>query len=110
MIRRPPRSTLFPYTTLFRSLEVDAEAHHLADEQPREDRAPEAAEPPDRDDDERRRADVHAHRGLDAGERRRQHARDRRERGPEAEDEREHRPEAPAEEPHHHRIAAPRAD
>src|SRR2546422_8526139 len=26
MIRRPPRSTLFPYTTLFRSLIV---AHHL---------------------------------------------------------------------------------
>src|SRR2546422_4511218 len=24
MIRRPPRSTLFPYTTLFRSSEVDA--------------------------------------------------------------------------------------
>src|SRR2546422_5031881 len=24
MIRRPPRSTLFPYTTLFRSLRVDA--------------------------------------------------------------------------------------
>src|SRR2546427_7375338 len=24
MIRRPPRSTLFPYTTLFRSLQVDA--------------------------------------------------------------------------------------
>src|SRR3712207_7538406 len=24
MIRRPPRSTLFPYTTLFRSLEHDA--------------------------------------------------------------------------------------
>src|SRR5258708_11409072 len=24
MIRRPPRSTLFPYTTLFRSLSVDA--------------------------------------------------------------------------------------
>src|SRR2546428_3677163 len=24
MIRRPPRSTLFPYTTLFRSLVVDA--------------------------------------------------------------------------------------
>ena len=23
MIRRPPRSTLFPYTTLFRSLEAD---------------------------------------------------------------------------------------
>src|SRR2546422_7946324 len=28
MIRRPPRSTLFPYTTLFRSLLV--ERHHLA--------------------------------------------------------------------------------
>src|SRR2546426_1224959 len=32
MIRRPPRSTLFPYTTLFRSelhveLDLDAEAH-----------------------------------------------------------------------------------
>src|ERR1039457_7482915 len=31
MIRRPPRSTLFPYTTLFRSLALDpkyAIAHH----------------------------------------------------------------------------------
>src|SRR2546430_3692862 len=28
MIRRPPRSTLFPYTTLFRSLGVDAQADH----------------------------------------------------------------------------------
>src|SRR3989442_4964596 len=27
MIRRPPRSTLFPYTTLFRSLAVAAVAH-----------------------------------------------------------------------------------
>src|SRR2546430_7521783 len=25
MIRRPPRSTLFPYTTLFRSVEADAD-------------------------------------------------------------------------------------
>src|SRR5256885_7393592 len=24
MIRRPPRSTLFPYTTLFRSVQIDA--------------------------------------------------------------------------------------
>src|SRR5438132_4781719 len=24
MIRRPPRSTLFPYTTLFRSVDIDA--------------------------------------------------------------------------------------
>src|SRR5256885_17090180 len=30
MIRRPPRSTLFPYTTLFRSVEVPAIAQHLA--------------------------------------------------------------------------------
>src|SRR5437016_10127643 len=27
MIRRPPRSTLFPYTTLFRSVEFDAFAN-----------------------------------------------------------------------------------
>src|SRR2546425_5263927 len=27
MIRRPPRSTLFPYTTLFRSGSVDDDAH-----------------------------------------------------------------------------------
>src|SRR5256885_12791447 len=30
MIRRPPRSTLFPYTTLFRSLH-DASAQHLGE-------------------------------------------------------------------------------
>src|SRR3712207_7621017 len=29
MIRRPPRSTLFPYTTLFRSSEGDAEDRQL---------------------------------------------------------------------------------
>src|SRR3712207_9020693 len=29
MIRRPPRSTLFPYTTLFRSMAVNADPHHL---------------------------------------------------------------------------------
>src|SRR3712207_8170105 len=32
MIRRPPRSTLFPYTTLFRSADIDAvraEAHEV---------------------------------------------------------------------------------
>src|SRR2546430_11898403 len=28
MIRRPPRSTLFPYTTLFRSLAVSARSFH----------------------------------------------------------------------------------
>src|SRR2546430_12031640 len=31
MIRRPPRSTLFPYTTLFRSDRVDAGLGRLAD-------------------------------------------------------------------------------
>src|SRR3989442_5942501 len=29
MIRRPPRSTLFPYTTLFRSLIIQADAAQL---------------------------------------------------------------------------------
>src|SRR2546422_1338793 len=29
MIRRPPRSTLFPYTTLFRSEPVDQRGHSL---------------------------------------------------------------------------------
>src|SRR2546430_7106763 len=33
MIRRPPRSTLFPYTTLFRS---DAERQRMNADQPRE--------------------------------------------------------------------------
>src|SRR2546425_6671669 len=28
MIRRPPRSTLFPYTTLFRSVETDVRARN----------------------------------------------------------------------------------
>src|SRR3712207_8139546 len=33
MIRRPPRSTLFPYTTLFRSVQIDhvLETHNHAD-------------------------------------------------------------------------------
>src|SRR2546429_9855980 len=31
MIRRPPRSTLFPYTTLFRSSHDPAESVHLED-------------------------------------------------------------------------------
>src|SRR5437660_7085660 len=30
MIRRPPRSTLFPYTTLFRSFPYQAHAYELA--------------------------------------------------------------------------------
>src|SRR3712207_7236870 len=31
MIRRPPRSTLFPYTTLFRSLELGEEGQGVGD-------------------------------------------------------------------------------
>src|SRR2546422_9159384 len=31
MIRRPPRSTLFPYTTLFRSLPAEARLLHTAE-------------------------------------------------------------------------------
>src|SRR5258707_11921237 len=31
MIRRPPRSTLFPYTTLFRSIADGADAYQLFD-------------------------------------------------------------------------------
>src|SRR5256885_6383233 len=43
MIRRPPRSTLFPYTTLFRS-HFDAVADHPHPRRPRDDaRADEAA-------------------------------------------------------------------
>src|SRR5688572_31846795 len=30
MIRRPPRSTLFPYTTLFRSHRIARQAEHIA--------------------------------------------------------------------------------
>ena len=32
MIRRPPRSTLFPYTTLFRSLVVEVPAKQTMDD------------------------------------------------------------------------------
>src|SRR5258706_15680015 len=35
MIRRPPRSTLFPYTTLFRSLHLD----RIGDRDPRKSRS-----------------------------------------------------------------------
>src|SRR3712207_6967786 len=37
MIRRPPRSTLFPYTTLFRSLARGREQHGLLGERVGED-------------------------------------------------------------------------
>src|SRR5574337_1154562 len=37
MIRRPPRSTLFPYTTLFRSPQPQLFARHLAGRHGRDD-------------------------------------------------------------------------
>src|SRR5690242_21575154 len=37
MIRRPPRSTLFPYTTLFRSEGRGAEEDHCRDRRPRQE-------------------------------------------------------------------------
>src|SRR3989442_11088672 len=40
MIRRPPRSTLFPYTTLFRSQSRVAWRRHLSDEEHRRADAP----------------------------------------------------------------------
>src|SRR2546427_8664126 len=42
MIRRPPRSTLFPYTTLFRSVDVRRHQHHLR----RDDLGEHRKEPP----------------------------------------------------------------
>src|SRR2546422_3011751 len=47
MIRRPPRSTLFPYTTLFRSVAQDVEALIDVDHQPHAvaERAPHCFDP-----------------------------------------------------------------
>src|SRR3989454_8747984 len=56
MIRRPPRSTLFPYTTLFRSV------LHDADDQPTEDRTRDRVEPAqdhDREDLEAHEREMH---------------------------------------------------
>src|SRR3712207_7737156 len=54
MIRRPPRSTLFPYTTLFRSHEHRAE-QRVKQELHRRVAAPRSA--PHRDEEEHRRED-----------------------------------------------------
>src|SRR5438309_8542772 len=53
MIRRPPRSTLFPYTTLFRSLERD---HRL---EPRPRVTQQELEGVRRHDEERERSEEH---------------------------------------------------
>src|SRR5437899_5067154 len=34
MLRRPPRPTLFPYTTLFRSMEDEGATRHVEEEDP----------------------------------------------------------------------------
>src|SRR3712207_8719964 len=44
MIRRPPRSTLFPYTTLFRSSDVNASASVNSQKRRNRDRGEKAAE------------------------------------------------------------------
>src|SRR3712207_8888623 len=57
MIRRPPRSTLFPYTTLFRSLAVAERAaqsrrpHQQPDQQQPERRAERLSHPRGREED-----------------------------------------------------------
>src|SRR3712207_8479143 len=66
MIRRPPRSTLFPYTTLFRSEEpLEARQHQVPGEQEAR-REPVAPQPQDPGDPthrqrlvDRRRVDLH---------------------------------------------------
>src|SRR3712207_8251261 len=68
MIRRPPRSTLFPYTTLFRSEEHGDEA--AQPEGPRRavvdrlEHAHRGGEPGRRGPEERRDADRRHHRGV----------------------------------------------
>src|SRR3712207_7034146 len=62
MIRRPPRSTLFPYTTLFRSahpFHARVDVHAAAAREAREREAPVGGQ---RDRERRRRADADQHR------------------------------------------------
>src|SRR3712207_7127854 len=47
MIRRPPRSTLFPYTTLFRSLAVEQDVPQLVRADEEEHRRDDGARAPD---------------------------------------------------------------
>src|SRR5258705_2777167 len=63
MIRRPPRSTLFPYTTLFRSLR--AHGRPAADRGERLDRALSAREPGDLERVRQRLAAIRERRGDD---------------------------------------------
>src|SRR3712207_9049533 len=69
MIRRPPRSTLFPYTTLFRSREAEGDVDDREDGDPGEDgeeeRGDAVREPPRQDEADDRLDQGH---GQDAGE------------------------------------------
>src|SRR2546426_8740854 len=67
MIRRPPRSTLFPYTTLFRSAVAEAERARRADQQRDSARKGKKAEPRG----ERRRSGRQVHRAEEPLHRRR---------------------------------------
>src|SRR3989441_3552503 len=59
MIRRPPRSTLFPYTTLFRSREEDERVDELVPRQrEREDAGGQDTGHGDREDDPEHRAEA----------------------------------------------------
>src|SRR3712207_7515624 len=53
MIRRPPRSTLFPYTTLFRSRDDDEELQDLVVDGRRQPAQGDVAEDDGRGDDQR---------------------------------------------------------
>src|SRR3989475_11362355 len=70
MIRRPPRSTLFPYTTLFRSPE--RRAHDASEARSRRDERVAAARVADRERVEKRDAGRggHAHRAAESSTRR----------------------------------------
>src|SRR5258707_9521321 len=63
MIRRPPRSTLFPYTTLFRSVSraprVGAHAHRRVLEPSTDRRTPSRVGVPRRDPDDLSRSEEH---------------------------------------------------
>src|SRR3712207_8276471 len=58
MIRRPPRSTLFPYTTLFRSQEVEREGEDLERDEHRQQVAGRGEEHHADDREERQREDL----------------------------------------------------
>src|SRR5688572_31407701 len=68
MLRRPPRSTLFPYTTLFRSLVQDDRRWVDSSEVPFRDRAaPDADGKQDRDDGQLHGGGAGASDGIENG-------------------------------------------